>query len=129
MIYGIKLCNKNIGFNGQFYTFPYFLTFLLKKFTTRTHAKKLRIRTCLKRTHISDYNEIDYNYIRYAIKVTFYFFTFEMVWMILPSLSIIDILNCFLSTVKTEKPSAELQNTVPSIGFTGRAKEEEELTT
>lgn len=36
--YGIKLCNKNIGFNGQFYTFPYFLTFLLKKFTTRTHA-------------------------------------------------------------------------------------------
>ena len=36
--YGIKLCNKNIVFNGQFYTFPYFLTFLLKKFTTRTHA-------------------------------------------------------------------------------------------
>ena len=36
--YGIKLCNKNIGFNGKFYTFPYFLTFLLKKFTTRTHA-------------------------------------------------------------------------------------------
>ena len=30
--YGIKLCNKNIGFNGHFYTFPYFLTFLLKKF-------------------------------------------------------------------------------------------------
>ena len=30
--YGIKLCNKNIGFNGRFYTFPYFLTFLLKKF-------------------------------------------------------------------------------------------------
>ena len=30
--YGIKLCNKNIGFNGKFYTFPYFLTFLLKKF-------------------------------------------------------------------------------------------------
>lgn len=30
--YGIKLCNKNIGFNGQFYTFPYFLTFLLKRF-------------------------------------------------------------------------------------------------
>ena len=27
--YGIKLCNKNIGFNGKFYTFPYFLTFLL----------------------------------------------------------------------------------------------------
>ncbi len=30
--YGIKLCNKNIAFNGHFYTFPYFLTFLLKKF-------------------------------------------------------------------------------------------------
>lgn len=30
--YGIKLCNKNIGYNGEFYTFPYFLTFLLKKF-------------------------------------------------------------------------------------------------
>ena len=30
--YGIKLGNKNIGFNGKFYTFPYFLTFLLKRF-------------------------------------------------------------------------------------------------
>lgn len=30
--YGIKLCNKNIGFNGSFYTFPYFLTFLLKRY-------------------------------------------------------------------------------------------------
>lgn len=30
--YGIKLCNKNIGFNGKFYTFPYFLTFLLRRF-------------------------------------------------------------------------------------------------
>lgn len=30
--YGIKLGYKNIGFNGKFYTFPYFLTFLLKKF-------------------------------------------------------------------------------------------------
>lgn len=30
--YGIKLCNKNIGFNGTFYTFPYFLTFLLKRY-------------------------------------------------------------------------------------------------
>ena len=30
--YGIKLCNKNIGFNGKFYTFPYFLTFLLKDY-------------------------------------------------------------------------------------------------
>ena len=30
--YGIKLCAQNIGFNGLFYTFPYFLTFLLKRF-------------------------------------------------------------------------------------------------
>ena len=29
--YGIKLGNKNIGWNEKFYTFPYFLTFLLKK--------------------------------------------------------------------------------------------------
>ena len=29
--YGIKLCGANIGFNGKFYTFPYFLTFLLKR--------------------------------------------------------------------------------------------------
>ena len=33
--YGIKLCNRNIGFNGKFYTFPYFLTFLLKRFMRR----------------------------------------------------------------------------------------------
>ena len=30
--YGIKFCYKNIGFDGKFYTFPYFLTFLLKRF-------------------------------------------------------------------------------------------------
>ena len=30
--YGIKLGYKNIGFNGKFYTFPYFLTFLLKRY-------------------------------------------------------------------------------------------------
>ena len=29
--YGIKLCRKNIGFNGKFYTFPYFCTFLLRR--------------------------------------------------------------------------------------------------
>lgn len=28
---GIKLCNHNIGFNGRFYSFPYFCAFLLKK--------------------------------------------------------------------------------------------------
>lgn len=33
--YGIKLCNKNIGFNGKFYTFPYFLTFFLRRFLKR----------------------------------------------------------------------------------------------
>jgi hypothetical protein len=30
--FGIKLCTQNIGFNGKIYTFPYFLTFLLKRF-------------------------------------------------------------------------------------------------
>lgn len=30
--FGIKLGYKNIGYNGKFYTFPYFLTFLLKRF-------------------------------------------------------------------------------------------------
>lgn len=30
--FGIKLGMKNIGFNGKFYTFPYFLTFLIKRF-------------------------------------------------------------------------------------------------
>ena len=34
--YGIKLCNKNIGFNGKFYTFPYFMTFLLKRYLRDT---------------------------------------------------------------------------------------------
>lgn len=30
--YGIKFCLGNIGFNGKFYTFPYFMTFLLRRF-------------------------------------------------------------------------------------------------
>ena len=30
--FGIKLGYKNIGWNGKFYTFPYFLTFMLKRF-------------------------------------------------------------------------------------------------
>lgn len=30
--YGIKFAQKNIGFNGSFYTFPYFLAFLLRRF-------------------------------------------------------------------------------------------------
>lgn len=29
--WGIKLCAANIGFNGHFYTFPYFMAFLLKQ--------------------------------------------------------------------------------------------------
>ena len=30
--FGIKFCNKNIGYNGNFYTFPYFCAFMLKKY-------------------------------------------------------------------------------------------------
>ena len=30
--YGIKFCDKNIGYNGKFYTFPYFLAFLLHRY-------------------------------------------------------------------------------------------------
>lgn len=30
--FGIKLAHKNIGFNGRFYTIPYFCAFLLKRF-------------------------------------------------------------------------------------------------
>ena len=29
--YGVKLALKNIGYNGKYYTFPYFLAFLLKR--------------------------------------------------------------------------------------------------
>ena len=35
--YGIKLCRKNIGFNGKFYTFPYFCTFLLRRWLQNRH--------------------------------------------------------------------------------------------
>ena len=38
--YGIKLCHKNIGFNGKFYTFPYFTAFLMKKWLAEYKAKK-----------------------------------------------------------------------------------------
>lgn len=38
--YGIKFCNKNIGFNGKIYTFPYFLTFLLHRFMFDKIAQK-----------------------------------------------------------------------------------------
>ena len=30
--FGIKLAEKNVGFANNIYTFPYFLTFLLKRF-------------------------------------------------------------------------------------------------
>lgn len=33
--YGIKLCRKNIGFNGIFYTFPYFCAFLMGRWLKR----------------------------------------------------------------------------------------------
>lgn len=36
--FGIKFCNKNIGFNDGIYTFPYFLTFLLKRFLKDLHG-------------------------------------------------------------------------------------------
>lgn len=34
--YGIKLGYRDIGFNGKFYTFPYFLTFLLRRFVAES---------------------------------------------------------------------------------------------
>lgn len=34
--YGIKLGYRNIGFTGKFYTFPYFLTFLLRRFVAES---------------------------------------------------------------------------------------------
>ena len=37
--YGIKLCNKNIGFNDKFYTFPHFMTFMLKRFLMENQSK------------------------------------------------------------------------------------------
>lgn len=39
--FGIKLGYKNIGFNGKFYTFPYFLAFLLKRFLRERGREKL----------------------------------------------------------------------------------------
>ena len=34
--YGVKLTNGNIGFEGNKFTFPYYLTFLLKRFFKET---------------------------------------------------------------------------------------------
>lgn len=39
--YGIKLAHKNIGFNGKFYTIPYFLTFMLKRFLRERNGNRL----------------------------------------------------------------------------------------
>ena len=36
--YGIKLGYKNMGFHGRFYTFPYYLTVLLKRFVRERHT-------------------------------------------------------------------------------------------
>lgn len=38
--YGIKLANRNIGFNGKFYTIPYFLTFMLKRFLSEKGSEQ-----------------------------------------------------------------------------------------
>ena len=38
--YGIKFGDKNIGFNGKFYTLPYFTMFLLKEFIKRIDLNK-----------------------------------------------------------------------------------------
>lgn len=38
--YGIKYYNKNIGFNGKFYTFPYFLFCFTKQFLKEHNSKK-----------------------------------------------------------------------------------------
>ncbi len=37
--FGLKLCNKNIGFNGRFYTFPYFCTFLLRRWLQSSESR------------------------------------------------------------------------------------------
>lgn len=39
--YGIKLGYKNIGSNGKFYTFPYFLTFLLRRFLEKRSLRAI----------------------------------------------------------------------------------------
>ena len=39
--YGIKLANRNIGFGGRFFTFPYFLAFLLKRFLQEVNLSEL----------------------------------------------------------------------------------------
>ncbi len=43
--YGIKLANRNIGYNGKFYTIPYFLTFMLKRFLREKGESDKQIKT------------------------------------------------------------------------------------
>ena len=38
--YRIKFCNKNIGFNGKFYTFPYFCAIMLKRYLKNFEPSK-----------------------------------------------------------------------------------------
>jgi len=49
--YGIKLAERNIGFENGFFTFPYFLTFLLKRFLQERNQRidlRSASQTCLK---------------------------------------------------------------------------------
>lgn len=39
--YGIKFGYKNIGFNGMFYTFPYFMAFMLRRFLSDETRQRL----------------------------------------------------------------------------------------
>ena len=39
--YGIKLGYKNIGWGGKYYTFPYFLTFLLRRFLRENAGREM----------------------------------------------------------------------------------------
>lgn len=41
--FGIKLCHKNIGFNGSFYTIPYFLTFMLRRFLSEKNVTNEKV--------------------------------------------------------------------------------------
>lgn len=64
--YGIKLCYKNFGFNGKFYTIPYFAVFCLKRWIkekakinphhhkddTDSHAKHVIELFSQKKTHL-----------------------------------------------------------------------------
>ncbi len=38
--YGIKLCYRNIGFDGKFYTIPYFMCFALRRFLVERKEEK-----------------------------------------------------------------------------------------